>query len=64
MRNPDDLLTTQEVHKLTGWSVTSVNRWALTGRLPYAHKNPARNGAYLFRRAVVDGLLRRKNEAA
>lgn len=48
-----ELLTTAQVAELTGWSVTSINRWALNRELPYEHKLPCRTGAYLFRRDVV-----------
>lgn len=49
----EDFLTTQQVSELTGWSVTSINRWALKGALP-ARKLPGRTGAYLFARSDVE----------
>jgi excisionase family DNA binding protein len=52
----DDFLTTAQVSELTGWSVTSVNRWALKGELP-ARKLPGRTGAYLFRRADIEARM-------
>ena len=54
----DDLLTASEVAELTGWSVTSVNRWASRGDLPAERKLPGRTGAYLFRRSVVEQRVR------
>lgn len=57
-----DKLTTQQVSDLTGWSVTSVNRWALRGDLP-ATKLPGRTGAYLFDRSVVE-MFRRQRAGA
>lgn len=56
--NPDDLLTTSEVARDTGWSVTSINRWARNGDLPYEHKLPGRVGSYLFKRSVVEQRIR------
>ena len=51
----DDLLTTSQVRDLTGWSITSINRWALKGELP-AKKLPGRTGAYLFSRTDIEGF--------
>ena len=58
MGNFDDLLTTAQVAELTGWSVTSINRWALRGDLPAERKLPGRTGSYLFRRSVVEQRIR------
>lgn len=63
MPNSDDLLTTSEVATLTGWSVTSINRWAQKGDLPSERKLPGRTGSYLFRYAVVQQRLRAREEA-
>lgn len=66
MRNlaPDeDFLTTAQVAELTGWSVTSINRWALKGELP-ARKLPGRTGAYLFDRSAVEAYRDRREAAA
>ena len=52
----DDLLTTAQVAELKGWSVTSINRWALNGELPAVRKLPGRTGAYLFHRADVESF--------
>lgn len=60
---PDDLLTTAEVRDLTGWSVTSINRWAQRGDLPPERKLPGRTGSYIFRRAVVQERLRARESA-
>lgn len=57
-----DFLTTAQVADLTGWSVTSINRWALSGDLP-ARKLPGRTGAYLFDRAVVESFRRQRTAA-
>lgn len=54
----DELLTTSQVAELTGWSITSINRWAKEGDLPPAHKLPGRTGSYLFRSATVQARLR------
>lgn len=62
--SPDDLLTTSEVSELTGWSVTSVNRWALSGDLPAERKLPGRTGSYLFRRDTVQARLRVRSEVS
>lgn len=53
-----ELLTTSQVRDLTGWSVTSINRWAKNGDLPWAHKLPGPTGSYLFDRAVVQERVR------
>lgn len=50
----DDLLTTSQVVELTGWSVTTINRWAQSGDLPHERKLPGRSGSYLFKRSVVE----------
>lgn len=63
MPKPMDLLTTAEVAELTGWSVTSINRWALQGDLPYAHKLPGRTGSYLFERSLVEERVRLREHA-
>jgi excisionase family DNA binding protein len=67
MSNPapdgGDLLTTAQVSNLTGWSVTSINRWAKDGDLPAA-KLPGRTGAYLFARSTVEQYLRQREPAA
>ena len=63
MPNPEDLLTTSEVRDLTGWSVTSINRWAQKGDLPAERKLPGRTGSYLFRYRVVQQRLRARDEA-
>jgi hypothetical protein len=36
-----------------------VNRWALTGRLPYVHKLPGESGAYLFSPVDVEKMRER-----
>lgn len=64
MGNTDDeLLTTSQVAELTGWSITSINRWALSGDLVAERKLPGRTGSYLFRRAVVQQTLRSRDAA-
>ena len=54
----DELLTSAQIAELTGWSVTSINRWALNGDLPSEHKNPGKTGPRLFRRSVVEQRIR------
>jgi predicted DNA-binding transcriptional regulator AlpA len=51
---PGDLMTVAEVVELTGWSTTSINRWARAGALPYERKLPGRTGSYVFRRSVIE----------
>lgn len=60
----DELLTTRQVHELTGWSVTSINRWAKDGDLPSEHKLPGRTGSYLFRASIVQARLRGRDLAS
>lgn len=64
--SPDgaDLLTTAQVRDITGWSITSINRWALLGDLPVARKLPGATGAYLFDRAAVEDFRRQRQDAA
>ncbi len=57
-----NLLTTAQVAELTGWSVTSINRWASDGRLP-SRKLPGRTGARMFDPAVVE-MYRRQRDGA
>lgn len=59
-----DLLTTAEVAERTGWSITSINRWALRGELPYERKLRGRTGSYLFRASVVQERLRTRESAS
>ncbi len=58
-----DLLSTSEVADLTGWSITSIQRWASTGDLPAERKLPGRTGSYLFRRSVVEQRVRIRGES-
>ncbi len=41
---------------MLGRSVPTVNRYALSGRLPFAQKLPGDRGAYLFHRADVEAF--------
>jgi hypothetical protein len=59
-----DLLTTAQVADMTGWSVTSINRWALNGDLPSVRKLPGRTGPYLFDRQIVERRLAERQPAA
>lgn len=52
-----DLVPTAEVARIAKVDVTTVNRWAKSGRLPVAIKAPGRTGANLYRRADVEALL-------
>lgn len=54
---PDDLLPTQEVARLFGKGVATINRWATEGHLSAAVQLPGRTGARLYRRADVEALL-------
>jgi predicted DNA-binding transcriptional regulator AlpA len=62
--NATDLLTTRQVHEMTGWSIPSINRWAATGVLPVARKLYGRTGARLFRRDVIEDRIREQQSAA
>ena len=42
------------VAELTGWSQTSINRWALNGDLPSEFKMPGTTGPRLFRRSLIE----------
>lgn len=54
MRSVADLLTTAQVAERIDKTISTVNRWAATGKLPVAHKLPGRTGVNLFDPAVVD----------
>lgn len=57
-----DELTTAQVAELTGWSVTSINRWAASGELP-SRKLPGRTGPRLFARADVEKRVAERSPA-
>ena len=63
MTTTTELLTTAEVAELTGWSTTSIHRWATAGDLPYVHKLRGRTGSYLFDPQVVEGRIRLREHA-
>jgi predicted site-specific integrase-resolvase len=50
----EDLLTTAQVAEIKGWSITSINRWALAGDLKAVRKLPGRTGPYLFDRTEIE----------
>lgn len=55
---PDiDLMTTAEVAERLGVSVSTVTRMAQAARLTPAYKSPAKRGAYVFDRAVVEAYV-------
>lgn len=61
--SPDegDFLTTAQVAALTGWSITSINRWASEDVLP-SRKLPGRTGPRLFALAAVNRLREQRGE--
>ena len=58
-----ELLTSPQAGAILGKSARTVQRMADAGDLPYAHKLPGPNGAYLFRRSEVEALLATADEA-
>jgi hypothetical protein len=48
-----DIIGVPEAAELSGRSVATVKRAALTGQLPVALKMPGKTGAYLFTRQAV-----------
>lgn len=50
----ENLITSAEAAQILGKGVSSVNRDAQLGYLPYALKLPGKTGAYLFERVVVE----------
>lgn len=56
-------LTTAQVADLTGWSITSINRWAASGELP-SRKLPGRTGPRLFARDDVEAFRPPRSELA
>lgn len=58
------LLTTAEVAEILGCSPRTVARMADNGELEAAHKHNGLRGAYLFEKAAVDVVARRKTNAA
>ena len=55
-----DLLGASEAAELTGYSVRTIKRLALSGKLPHVHKLPGANGAYLFNREDVERLAQER----
>ena len=56
-----DLIGSTEASRILGVNISTVTRWAGDGTLPAQGKLPAKNGAYLFLRAVVEA---KRNELA
>lgn len=54
------LLTVSATADLLGISARQVTRLAKNGTLPYAHKSPARTGAYLFHRDDVERIAKER----
>lgn len=59
-----DLLTSEEVSRLTGWDRATINRWAKSGKLPVAFEPGTRTGARLFHRSFVESLPRKSAAAS
>ncbi len=51
-----NLITSAEAAEALDVTVATVNRWALAGTLPPAHKLPGGTGAYLFDPAEVETI--------
>lgn len=66
MQRTTDLITTAEAADILGVTVSTVNRWAVAGRIAIAVQGPGRRGVRMFRRdhitTVAAGLNR--SEAA
>ncbi len=54
----DDLVTATDAAEMLGVSKPTLNRMALEGALPAAHKLPGLRGARLFRRSDVEALAK------
>lgn len=52
-----DLVSSAQAATIHGVDVTTINRWAKSGRLRVVVKAPGRTGANLFDRAEVEALL-------
>ena len=61
---PTQLLTSTEAGRRLNKSGRTVVRAAESGEIPYAHKLPGPNGAYLFDAAVIDLLAAQSTEAS
>lgn len=61
---PNAPLTSPEAGAILGKSARTVQRMADSGDLPYVHKLPGPNGAYLFDRAEVLRVAAKLAEAA
>lgn len=59
----NDLITTAEAAKLSGWSVTTLNRKAASGDLPVAFKGEGKRGLRLFNRADVERIAKQEHAA-
>jgi excisionase family DNA binding protein len=61
----ETLINTVEAADSLGVSVTTVNRWAASGKLPIVRKLSGDTGAYVFDRSDVEALRAdRKGSAA
>ncbi len=54
----DELIGSEEAAAILGWSKAKVNRRASAGDLPVAHKGPGRTSPYLFRREVINLIVK------
>jgi DNA-binding transcriptional MerR regulator len=54
---PDELLSTKTVADMLKTTVTTINRWAIEGRIKPAGKVPTRTGARLYRRSEVERVI-------
>lgn len=62
--NSDDLLGALESAGILGVDRATLQRWVQSGVISPAGKLPGRTGPYVFRRADVEELARRRGEVA
>lgn len=57
-----DLVSTSQVAEVLGVGASTVSRMVTAGRLEPAYRAPGIRGAFFFRRADVDALVREERD--
>lgn len=54
--NPSSFIGSTEACRLLDVDKSTLTRWVADGTITPAHKNPGRNGAFLFARSDIEAL--------